>query len=76
MNALSIKCRYLEPSDYHKNYLDLLGQLSCLGPVMSFEEFKNIYLRRTEKSYTTLILVNDCDTLIATGTLFIEEKFT
>lgn len=69
--------RQLEIGDYHKGYLELLGQLTTAGSV-SEEQFNERFAAIQERGNDYyIVVVEDLDLgkIVATGTLFVEYKF-
>uniref|UniRef100_A0A0D6QTG4 Glucosamine 6-phosphate N-acetyltransferase n=1 Tax=Araucaria cunninghamii TaxID=56994 RepID=A0A0D6QTG4_ARACU len=69
--------RRLEPSDYTRGFLELLGQLSVCGNV-SQQEFTNRFqeLQGLGDDYVISVIEDtDRNRIVATGTIFVERKF-
>ncbi len=65
--------------DYHRGYLQLLNQLDVSNThgtyrtyVISYEKFRRQYNKLT----STIFVMRDKDKVIASGSIFIEKKFT
>ncbi|KAK2139481.1 hypothetical protein NP493_82g03035 [Ridgeia piscesae] len=73
----SLEMRPLRLSDYHRGFLQLLGQLTLVGEV-SFDEFKERFsaMKQCRDTYYILV-VEDTGTkeLIGCATLLVEQKF-
>jgi len=72
MNSTQFKFRKLEETDYHKNYLQLLSQLTQVGNI-SPEEFANIF----GKIQSQIWVFEDTLTnkIVASASIFLEQKF-
>jgi len=72
MNSTQFKFRKLEETDYHKNYLQLLSQLTQVGNI-SPEEFNNIF----SKIQSQIWVIEDTLTnkIVASASIFLEQKF-
>lgn len=67
--------RDIKKTDYNKNYLNLLKQLSVINPeLITHNDFNNFVNNLT--NYHRIIIVEDVisSNIIATGTLLIEQK--
>ena len=62
--------RRLELGDYYKGIMELLGQLTIVGPV-SYTQFQYQLKRMSEKE---VYVIEDNGRIIATGTLMLEPK--
>jgi glucosamine-phosphate N-acetyltransferase len=64
--------RKLEESDYHKNYLQLLSQLTQVGHI-TLEEFSNIL----DKIQSQIWVFEDSNAnkIVASASIFLEQKF-
>jgi glucosamine-phosphate N-acetyltransferase len=65
--------RNIEPYDYYKGFMDLLNELSDVG-THSFMEFK-VQLNSILKNKSIIIVIEHNEQIIATGKIFIEDKF-
>jgi len=72
MNSSQFKFRKLEESDYYKNYLQLLSQLTQVGQIRP-EEFANIF----RKIQSQIWVIEDTLTnkIVASASIFLEQKF-
>ena len=72
MNSSQFKFRKLEESDYHKNYLELLSQLTQVGQIKP-DEFANIF----SKIQSQIWVIEDTLTnkIVASASIFLEQKF-
>jgi len=72
MNSSQFKFRKLEGSDYHKNYLELLSQLTQVGQIKP-DEFANIF----SKIQSQIWVIEDTLTnkIVASASIFLEQKF-
>ncbi len=72
MNSSQFIFRKLEESDYHKNYLQLLSQLTQVGNITQ-EEFSNILA----KIQSQIWVFEDTTTnkIVASASIFLEQKF-
>ena len=72
MNSSQFKFRKLEETDYHKNYLELLSQLTQVGHICP-EEFANIF----SKIQSQIWVIEDTITnkIVASASIFLEQKF-
>jgi glucosamine-phosphate N-acetyltransferase len=72
MNSSQFKFRKLEETDYHKNYLQLLSQLTQVGNICP-EEFANIF----RKIQSQIWVIEDTLTnkIVASASIFLEQKF-
>lgn len=64
--------REINESDYNKGFLNLFQQLNNTEIKMSFEKFKNKLLKMNSSK---IIVVEFNNFIIATGKVYIEEKF-
>ena len=62
--------RQLEKSDFHKNYLQLLSQLTEVGTITE-EQFNNIY----DNLQSTVWVYEDNGEIVASASLLVEQKF-
>ena len=71
MNSNQFIFRKLEELDYHKNYLDLLSQLTQVGHI-SPEEFSNIL----GKIHSQIWVFEDChaNKIVASASILLEQK--
>ena len=71
MNSTQFKFRKLEETDYHKNYLQLLSQLTLVGNI-SPDEFANIF----GKIQSQIWVIEDSLTnkIVASASIFLEQK--
>ncbi|KAJ3694667.1 hypothetical protein LUZ60_000044 [Juncus effusus] len=69
--------RRLEISDYHKGFVELLGQLTVCPPITESEfEARFADIAATGDDHQIFVIQSPSSSLIiATGTLFIERKF-
>ena len=67
--------RKLEKEDYNLGYLSLLEQLTHVGDI-SVEDWNNRYEEIQSNSCIQIWVIVDKDSIIATGTIIIEPKFT
>lgn len=65
--------REIESSDYYKNYLNLLKQLTEVGK-HSFGEFYNKIFEIKKKNYHKIFVVEKNNEIIGSITCFIEQK--
>jgi glucosamine-phosphate N-acetyltransferase len=72
MNSSQFKFRKLEESDYHKNYLQLLTQLTQVGNITP-KEFSNIFGKI--QSQIWVFEDNVTNKIIASASIFLEQKF-
>ena len=72
MNSNQFIFRKLEELDYHKNYLQLLSQLTQVGHI-SPDEFSNIL----EKIQSQIWVFEDtaANKIVASASIFLEQKF-
>ncbi len=72
MNSSQFKFRKLEETDYHKNYLELLSQLTQVGQIKP-DEFANIF----SKIQSQIWVIEDTLTnkIVASASIFLEQKF-
>ena len=68
---MSFEIRNISINDYHKNYFELLQQLTD-SPKISFEMFQEIVGKIKENIYVMEDI--EAQKIIASGTLFIEQK--
>ena len=71
MNSNQFIFRKLEESDYHKNYLQLLSQLTKVGDIAP-EEFSNI-LKKIQSQIWVFEDVNSSK-IVASASIFLEQK--
>ena len=65
--------RYLQKADFNKNYLDLLEQLTEVNKhLITYEKFSN-FVENLNKNHK-IIVIEDNNKIIATGTILIEDK--
>lgn len=72
MNSQQFIFRKLEESDYHKNYLQLLSQLTQVGHITP-EEFSNILAKI--KSQIWVFEDTTANKIVASASIFLEQKF-
>jgi glucosamine-phosphate N-acetyltransferase len=72
MNSSQFKFRKLEESDYHKNYLQLLSQLTQVGNITP-KEFSNIFGKI--QSQIWVFEDNVTNKIVASASIFLEQKF-
>ena len=72
MNSREFIFRKLEESDYHKNYLQLLSQLTQVGHI-SPEEFSNILAKI--QSQIWVFEDTSANKIVASASIFLEQKF-
>ena len=72
MNSNQFIFRKLEESDYHKNYLQLLSQLTQVGQI-SPEEFSNILAKI--QSQIWVFEDTSANKIVASASIFLEQKF-
>jgi glucosamine-phosphate N-acetyltransferase len=72
MNSQEFIFRKLEESDYHKNYLQLLSQLTQVGHI-SPEEFSNILAKI--QSQIWVFEDTTANKIVASASIFLEQKF-
>ena len=72
MNSSQFIFRKLEESDYHKNYLQLLSQLTQVGHI-SPEEFSNILAKIQSQIWVFEDTV--ANKIVASASIFLEQKF-
>jgi len=72
MNSNQFIFRKLEESDYHKNYLQLLSQLTQVGHI-SPEEFSNILAKI--QSQIWVYEDSHANKIVASASIFLEQKF-
>lgn len=72
MNSSQFKFRKLEESDYHKNYLQLLTQLTQVGNITP-KEFSNIFGKI--QSQIWVFEDNVTNKIVASASIFMEQKF-
>jgi glucosamine-phosphate N-acetyltransferase len=72
MNSSQFKFRKLEESDYHKNYLQLLTQLTQVGNITP-KEFSNIFGKI--QSQIWVFEDNVTNKIVASASIFLEQKF-
>jgi glucosamine-phosphate N-acetyltransferase len=72
MNSQEFIFRKLEESDYHKNYLQLLSQLTQVGHI-SPEEFSNILAKI--QSQIWVFEDTTVNKIVASASIFLEQKF-
>ena len=71
MNSSQFKFRKLEESDYHKNYLQLLTQLTQVGNITP-KEFSNIFGKI--QSQIWVFEDNVTNKIVASASIFLEQK--
>lgn len=65
--------RFLHPSDYHKGFLELLGQLTTVGEISEIQFRKTLISPYGPRTY---VIEDPRDNkIIATASLLIEQKF-
>jgi glucosamine-phosphate N-acetyltransferase len=72
MNSSQFIFRKLEESDYHKNYLQLLSQLTQVGQISS-DEFANILAKI--QSQIWVFEDTHVNKIVASASIFLEQKF-
>jgi len=72
MNSQQFIFRKLEESDYHKNYLQLLSQLTQVGHI-SPEEFSNILAKI--QSQIWVFEDTTANKIVASASILLEQKF-
>jgi len=72
MNSTNIVFRKLQKSDFHKNYIQLLSQLSNTGNITE-EQFSNIFQNLNSHIYVFEDV--EAQKIIASATLLFEQKF-
>jgi len=72
MNSSQFKFRKLEESDYYKNYLQLLSQLTQVGNITP-KEFSNIFGKI--QSQIWVFEDNVTNKIVASASIFLEQKF-
>ena len=72
MNSNQFIFRKLEESDYHKNYLQLLSQLTQVGHI-SPEEFSNILAKI--QSQIWVFEDTTANKIVASASILLEQKF-
>ena len=65
--------RSLSLSDYYKNYINLLSQLTNIGNI-SFEQF-SIKFQTINNSNIHIFVIENNNIIIVTATILIEDKF-
>eukprot|EP00475_Leptophrys_vorax_P021800 TRINITY_DN2961_c0_g1_i1.p1 TRINITY_DN2961_c0_g1~~TRINITY_DN2961_c0_g1_i1.p1 ORF type:complete len:171 (-),score=55.38 TRINITY_DN2961_c0_g1_i1:33-545(-) len=74
-----LQLRELEAGDYHKGFLQLLGQLTTVGDDITFSQFSNRLREQQLAGHGVyrVVVIEDLDKklIIATATLFVEKKF-
>lgn len=65
--------REIQSSDYYKNYLNLLEQLTKVGE-HSFDEFYNKILEIKKNNYHKIFVVEKNNKIVGNITCFIEQK--
>jgi glucosamine-phosphate N-acetyltransferase len=75
MSNYNDRVRFLQPDDYHKGYLQLLGQLTiCDADLITYESFAK-QLELIERTGIKIFVLEDNNKIIATASLLIEPKF-
>jgi hypothetical protein len=78
-DQVNVVLRPLQADDYHKGFLQLLGQLAVVGNV-SFDQFKKRFEEQkkvTPQTYFTVVIEDTSKSkIIATATLIVEMKYT
>ncbi len=72
MNSSQFIFRKLEESDYHKNYLQLLSQLTQVGNITQ-EEFSNIFAKIQSQIWVFEDIA--ANKIVASASIFLEQKF-
>lgn len=73
---MSHQLRLLEEFDYYRGYLSLLEQLTYVGQdKITFDEFKKRFTTIYESNNYEIWVVEENNKIVATATLFIEDKF-
>ncbi|XP_014247341.2 glucosamine 6-phosphate N-acetyltransferase isoform X1 [Cimex lectularius] len=74
--AHNLKVRPLEIGDFERGYLDLLGQLTDVGHVPA-DTFDDTFRLMKERASHYITVIEDAQegSVIASGTLFLEQKF-
>jgi glucosamine-phosphate N-acetyltransferase len=72
MNSNQFIFRKLEESDYHKNYLQLLSQLTQVGGI-TLDEFSNILAKI--QSQIWVFEDTAANKIVASASIFLEQKF-
>jgi glucosamine-phosphate N-acetyltransferase len=72
MNSHQFIFRKLEESDYHKNYLQLLSQLTQIGHITP-EEFSNIFAKI--QSQIWVFEDKHAKKIVASASILLEQKF-
>jgi glucosamine-phosphate N-acetyltransferase len=72
MNSQQFIFRKLEELDYHKNYLQLLSQLTEVGHI-TLEEFFSIFAKI--QSQIWVFEDKDANKIVASASIFLEQKF-
>lgn len=72
MNSSQFIFRKLEESDYNKNYIDLLSQLTQVGNITQ-EEFSNIFAKI--QSQIWVFEDTHANKIVASASIFLEQKF-
>lgn len=76
---VNLSLRLLQVDDYHKGFLQILGQLAVVGEV-SFDQFKKRLEEQKKvvpQTYFTVVIEDVSKSkIIATSTLIVEMKFT
>lgn len=77
--SIELTLRPLEAEDYHKGFLQLLGQLAVVGNV-SYQQFKQRFEEQRNivpQTYFTVVIEDTKKKkIIATATLIVEIKYT
>ena len=72
MNSSQFIFRKLEESDYNKNYIDLLSQLTQVGNITQ-EEFSNIFAKI--QSQIWVFEDSHANKIVASASILLEQKF-
>lgn len=65
--------RKITESDYNKDYINLLSQLTVVGDI-SFDSFRTRLELINKSMFHNIYVIEDNNKIIVTGTLLIEEK--
>lgn len=72
----SYNIRKLREDDYDNGYLDVLSQLTTVGPITREDFSKQLKLMQSlNDCYHTLVITNSDGRVVASGSLVIEHKF-
>ena len=74
MNSPNISFRKLQINDFHKNYLQLLSQLTTVGNINE-EQFSNIFHKLDSNTHIYVFEDVEAQKIIASATLIFEQKF-